>query len=325
MAVVFRDSDYVRGYNRSYVKELYAQKQIHETTVVSCIAKDEEVDADTYVVSRPWARSQNYFNNFACDYIEGRITEDEFYSHMEDLYYSFGMYHEDATAEQKQYYFNYITQNVYGGILDYYLGKNADEWSSNASGAQFYYNTDYHYEHLAQVPSFLEGINKLADKLGVDSNDECFNKNIATVNGRMAAMLGCKGGTFASLDEVPPPGMKMTFYTKYEPFEAKIEFDGKEYKASIPFSYDDFVFKFDLYDLFGQFDIPEKYMNFIKTMTIFNAAIAQFYSEKTHSPRAYHVSEEIFSPIKDFDAIKSNAAKAYEANATENLPDYAVW
>jgi len=126
--------------------------------------------------------------------------------------------------------------------------------------------------------------------------EEQLDKNIKTVNGRMSVMLNCNAGQFASLDVPPPPGMKIMLSVSYEPYEAKVIADGKEYSANIPFSYDDLKYEFSLADLLSDFDIPDKYMDFIRNITVLNRAIARF----DPNAKYYHVNPAITDKISQY-------------------------
>jgi hypothetical protein len=318
MAIFFADASRVVGYDINYVKDVYTKKQEQGTTLMAAIKTDEEVPADSIVVSRAYGTSDNYFAAFAKDYIEGRITGDELCSHMEDLYYGRGMYAEDAKQGAKQYHYNEITMCVYMGVLGYYTKMNAAEWSENAKGAQFYYNSDYHYQHLEQIPSLFNEFEAFAERVGVESELGRFNKNICTVNGRMSSILSAGRGVVASWDEIPPPGFKMTLYTKYQ-YSAKIEVDNNEYVTNIPFSFDDLAYKFSLAELLLDYNIPEKYMAYIRNISVVSEAIAHLYIGSGGKEKTHGISSEIFAKIKDFDYLAGRAIAAYDANATENV------
>jgi len=301
MTIMFNPHDNFIIYNRDYVKNVYAQKQMQGTSVIAPKLDNVESSEDTYIISQPIANNENYYNNLAKDYLDGAITEEEFYSHLEDIYYSHGGWAtEEVSLEERQEIFNRIAHEAYNGVLNYYMMQNREEWdSANATAASqinFYYNTDYHYAELEQRDKFIQGSNELASKLGLQGIEESLDKNITTVNGRMSVMLNCNAGQFASLDVPPPPGMKIMLSVKYEPYEAKVIADGKEYSTTIPFSYDDLKYEFSLADLLSDFDIPDKYMEFIENITVLNKAIARF----DPNAKYYHVHPGIMDKIAQY-------------------------
>jgi len=155
MSIMFDPYSYFTSYDRNYVKNVYAQKQIQNQDVIVRNQENVAAPKDTYFISQPAANNLSYYTDMARDYIEGAITEEEYFNHLEDIYYSRGGWAtEEVSLEERQNIFNWIAHEAYNGILDYYMIKNREEWdavnATAASRVDFYYNTDYHYAELEQ-------------------------------------------------------------------------------------------------------------------------------------------------------------------------------
>lgn len=308
MTIMFyRSNPETIHYDRSYVKNVYALKQSAGQSVINTIDIGADVTEDVQLILKPTTGSENYYNCLARDYLEGYITDEEFYGHLEDLFYSKGGSSDEVSSEKKQAYFNWILEEAHNGILNYYLKQNSEEGLSRypleaQSPCIFYYNTDYHYQHLEQLEKFIQRSNELADKLGLSGIEDSLRTNIKTVNGRQSVGIALSVGQFIDLDVPPPRGMKIAIGTKYEPYWASIMCEGKEYKVSVPFSYGlnnkKINYECDLASLLSMSDIPDKYMNYIKNIRLIQYGIARF------DPLAPYISCEhpkLFQAISAYD------------------------
>ncbi len=298
MAIYFDMGKCFGAYDRNYVKDVYALKQQTNTKIITRLMTSAEPETDAIILSNPLALSNNYYNNLAKDYIDGRITEAEFYGHLEDIYYSKGGWSDELTQEEKQGHLNSIVQNAHNGIINYYMKLNRDEWETEAMGAEFFYNTDYHYMFLEETEKYIQGSNALVEKLDLNSVEEKLRTHIRTVNGRMSVMLAGHAGRFTSLEVAPPPGMKIAIYTREEQ-KAVIICDGVKYEAELPFShesYDKSVYKFALADIFADYDIPEKFREFINNITAIKLNYAHYSRDYFMNRQSYN---KYFSQLWD--------------------------
>lgn len=291
MSITFNPGGNASVYSQCDMKSNHKKKNVAEKEMNQQITTSKVGSMDTRSVPLggydPWqkdsvfiAGNASYYNTMAKDYLEGALSEESFYSQLEEIYNANSERYGNASFEKKQEIFNAIIHEAYNGILEYYLAKNAEEWRAQASDTgqrvDFYYNTDYHYQHLNQREAFIDRTDALAESLGFDGLGERLNRNVLTVNGRMSIMANGSAGQFLSQDVPPPEGMKIMLSVSYEPYEATVIADGKEYKTGIPFDYDTLTYEFSLEELFSKFEIPDRYMAFIRNITVLNRAIMRF-------------------------------------------------
>ncbi len=302
MAIYFAPGSYFATYDRNYVKDVYALKQQNNTSTITELKYNETVDIDSVIISCPGGLPENYYNDLAKDYLDGNITKDEFYSHLEDIYFSRGGWSDEVSPERKQAIFQSTMLEAHNGIMHYYMKMNLAEWQVAGDDVNFYYNSDYHYMHEAAKEEYIQGTNTLADKLGLERVEEKLRVYITTINCRMSVILSGNAGQFASLDEVPPPGTKIALNTiNGDRYWASITYKGKEYKTDIPFSYDTLEYKFSLAELLSDYKIPDELKGFINNTTVANYYIARFNQSSYDQPNFYSFHSRILDAISKYE------------------------
>lgn len=306
MSIYFDTHNQLRSYDRNYVQDIYTHKQISENHNIKWGNENTIIEEDSLTLSIPMPSSLTYYQDFAADYIEGNISQEEFYSHIEDLYMAKTGGDDSMPLEKRQGIFDSIIQNVHNGIKCYYQQKNSVEGIEvNGGRPMFYYNAEYHYLHEEIRSDFSQHATELADKLNLSDKTALYiaEDPMRSVFTTLFASVSNSLGGAAKLkdfDIIPPRDMRISWSAYKEPFEVTFWGGEQKYTASIPFSYDTQAYKFELSDLFSGAEIPEKYMTVIKNISVINRQMAQA------CPEAY--KDNLFC----WDPIIQKAVNGYE-------------
>lgn len=281
MAIYFDTNNPIRSYDRDYVKNIYEQKKISSSDAIEWSITSTVPDIDELILSIPIPKSSGYYLDLATDYIDGHITEDEFYSHIADLYHAKTGGNESMPLEKRQGIFDSIIKNVHNGIICYYTHKNADEgYEVNQGRPMFYYNAEYHYQHEDVRADYTQKVSRLAKDLDLNDAIALFigEDPLRSINTRLSVAISSSqgaAGRFNDIDIIPPRDMRIAWSSYEEPYEVKLWCGNNIYFSSIPFCYDKQAYKFELSDLLSEFKIDNKYFDAIKNISVMNRQIAQ--------------------------------------------------
>lgn len=297
------------AYDRINVKNAYAKKL--ETNVAKAYSPEADVvegyPSDTFTRT-PVSDGGYFFNSLCADYMEGAITEEEFFNYLTDMYYAkFSAWHIPASEiplEEKQKMFDTIIAEADNGIMYYYMMQNKSEWGAVAPDSTFFYNAEYHYQHQEAQGKFLEQAKILANELGLsDKYVENMGEDVLrTFHAQMSTMMAFSrsgANKFVNLDILPPRDFKMALKTKYSPYEVKIWCGNQTFCTNIPFSWNDLTHTVSLSDLMADFDIPPKYLAFVNNVLLIHRDIA--WSDKNRPHDIFAFNPKIVEAVKAYD------------------------
>lgn len=309
-------------YNRDDIKALHSQKQAACASESALAPEEATPPSGAQAISELYYVYEHYHDCLAKDFIEGQISEDEYYGHLEDIFNAKAKALNATTDDKKQQVLDAVLLDAHNGIRDYVSKQHIAEAESarlkSPSSMTFYYNTDHHYQHEERKEEFIKKSNVLADKLGLNGIEERLRTNISTFHGLMANILAQHSGQFVDFGMPPPPGMKITLGAARSPYFASINCDGKDYNVILPFSYDlPLKYELKLSDVMDQCGLkpPEKFRAFIENIKVVESMIAR---SDPHRPSYVCSEEEMYSAVKSYDQSMNAAAAIASGDSAGN-------